>query len=112
VLLLHVRLIQHTGGSGGVCDMGLLVAALGRSRAIRGQSDLCPGLWPKAAAPMPSLLKNHPFVDGNKRTALAATAIFLEPNGFSLKADNQEVSAFTRRAAVAAMDLAPSRPIE
>lgn len=120
VLLLHARLIQRTGGSGGVRDMGLLESALGRPRATFDQSDLYPGLWLKAAALMHSLVKNHPFVDGNKRTGLAATAIFLELNGYSLMAGNQEVLVFTRQVAVGAMELTPmatwleahSRPIE
>jgi death-on-curing protein len=75
VLLLHARLIQRTGGSSGVRDMGLLGSALARPQATFGHNDLYPDLWSKAAALMPSLIKNHPFVDGNKRTALAATSI-------------------------------------
>jgi death-on-curing protein len=120
VLLLHARLIQRTGGSGGVRDIGLLESALGRPQTTFDQSDLYPGLWLKAAALMHSLVKNHPFVDGNKRTALAATAIFLELNGYSLTAGNQEVVVFTRRVAVGVMDLGGmaawletnSRPLE
>jgi len=120
VLLLHARLIQRTGGSEGVRDMGLLESALARPQATFDHSDRYPGLWLKAAALMHSLVLNHPFVDGNKRTALAATAIFLEVNGYSLMAGNQEVLVFTRRAVVGAMDLggmatwlkAHSRPLE
>lgn len=120
VLLLHARLIQRTGGSGGVRDMGLIESALGPPRAAFDQSDLYPGLWRKAAALTHSLVKDHPFVDGNKRTGLAATAIFLELNGYSLMAGNQEVLVFTRQVAVGAMELTPmaawlqahSRPLD
>ena len=100
VLLLHARLIQRTGGSGGVRDMGLLDSALARPRATFGGEDLYPSLWHKAAALMHSLIKNHPFVDGNKRTALTATGLFLELNGYTLTANNKEVLGFAGRAAV------------
>jgi death-on-curing protein len=106
VLLLHARLIQRTGGSGGVRDMGLLESALGRPQATFDPRDLHHGLWRKAAALTRSLVRDHPFVDGNKRTALAATAIFLELNGYSLTAGNQEVLVFTRQVVAGAMELA------
>jgi death-on-curing protein len=105
VLLLHARLIQRTGGSGGVRDLGLLDSALARPQATFGGEDLYPGLWHKAAALMHSLIKNHPFVDGNKRTALAATGLFLELNGHALVASNEEALDFTRRAAVGEIDV-------
>jgi death-on-curing protein len=100
VLLLHARLIQRTGGSGRVRDMGLLESALARPQATFGGEDLYPGLWDKAAALMHSLVKNHPFVDGNKRTALTATGLFLELNGYTLTASNEEALDWVRQAAV------------
>ena len=120
VLLLHARLIQRTGGSGGVRDMGLLESGPGRPQATFDPRDLHHGLWRKAAALTRSLVRDHPFADGNKRTALAATAIFLELNGYSLTAGNQEVLVFTRQVAVGAMELTPmaawlqahSRPLD
>ena len=87
VLLLHARLIQRTGGSGGVCDVGLLESALARPQATFGGEDLYPDLWSKAAALMQSLIKNHPFVDGNKRTAHLAMVVFLMANGWHLLGD-------------------------
>lgn len=104
VLLLHARLIQRTGGSGGVPDLGLLDSALARPQATFGSEGLYPTLWHKAAALMHSLIKSHPFVDGNKRTALTATGLFLELNGYTLTATNEEVLDFTRRAAVGEVD--------
>jgi death-on-curing protein len=106
VLLLHARLIQRTGGSSGVRDMGLLESAIARPQATFGQNDLYPDLWSKAAALMHSLIRNHPFVDGNKRTALATTGIFLELNGYTLTADNEAVLGFTRQVVVGGMELA------
>jgi death-on-curing protein len=105
VLLLHARLIQRTGGSGGVRDMGLLDSALARPRATFGGEDLYPSLWHKAAALMHSLIKNHPFVDGNKRTALTATGLFLEVNGYTLTASSEQVLDFAKRAAVGKGDI-------
>ncbi len=105
VLLMHARLIQRTGGSVGVRDMGLLQSALARPRATFEGQDLYPGLWNKAAALMESLIKNHPFVDGNKRSALTAVGLFLELNGYALTAGNEEVLEFTQRAAVGEVDL-------
>jgi death-on-curing protein len=94
VLLLHARLIQRIGGSDGVRDMGMLESALARPRTTFDDPDLYPGLWHKAAALMHSLVKNHPFVDGNKRTALTATGLFLELNGHMLVASDDEAASF------------------
>jgi death-on-curing protein len=105
VLLLHARLIQRTGGSGGVRDMRLLDSALARPRATFGGEDLYPGLWYKAAVLMHSLVKNHPFVDGNKRTALTATGLFLELNGYMMTASNEEALDFTRRVVLGEIDV-------
>ena len=105
VLLLHARLIQRTGGSGGVRDMRLLDSALARPRATFGGEDLYPGLWHTAAVLMHSLVKNHPFVDGNKRTALTATGLFLELNGYTMTASNEEALDFARRLVLGEIDV-------
>lgn len=105
VLLLHARLIQRTGGSGGIRDMGLLESALARPKATFDQDELYPDLWSKAAALMHSLIKNHPFVDGKKRTALTAAGLFLELNGYRLVAGNQAALKFTQSAGVGRVGL-------
>jgi death-on-curing protein len=102
---MHARLIQCTGGSGGVRDMGLLESALARPQATFEGEDLYPDLWDKAADLMESLIKNHPFVDGNKRSALTAVGLFLELNGYTLTASNEEVLEFTQRAAVGEVNI-------
>jgi len=94
VYLLHERLIQLTGGSSGLRDPGLLESAVARPQASFDGEELYPDLWTKAAALMQSLIKNHPFVDGNKRTAVTATAIFLELNHHRFTASNDEVLRF------------------
>jgi len=86
-LELHEQLILRFGGSAGVRDMGLLESAL-----IRPQTGYYETLSMQAAAMLQSLCQNHCFVDGNKRVAFAATAIFLRMNGYrlSVKADDGE----------------------
>jgi len=105
VYLLHRRLIQRTGGSGGLRDPGLLESAVARPQASFDGEDLYPALWLKAAALMHSLVKNHPFVDGNKRTAVTATGIFLGLNGHPLTASNEEILRFAIQVAAEEMEL-------
>ncbi|MDP2660050.1 MAG: type II toxin-antitoxin system death-on-curing family toxin [Dehalococcoidia bacterium] len=95
ILFLHSRLIAETGGSAGLRDVALLESAVARPQATYGGEDLYPDLFAKAAALMQSLVNNHPFVDGNKRAGIAATALFLQRNGHRLLASNQEVEEFT-----------------
>lgn len=90
VLFIHDQLVKRFGGSLGVRDLGLLESALARPQASFGGEDLYPGIFEKAAALMHSLLKNHAFVDGNKRTALASTGIFLKLNGYALANRHEE----------------------
>jgi death-on-curing protein len=95
VLFLHARLIEETGGSHGVRDLGLLLSALGRLQASFDNQDLYPDIFSKAAALMDSLIRNHPFVDGNKRTGISAASLFLRRNGYRLTASNAELEALT-----------------
>lgn len=90
VLLLHARLIQRTGGAPGLRDLGLLESALARPQATFGDADLYPDLCLKAAVLLHALCQNHPFVDGNTRVALVAAGIFLELNGRTLTATNDQ----------------------
>ena len=90
VLFIHARLIATTGGEHGVRDVGLLASAVARPQATFDGADLYPDLFEKAAALMDSLTRNHPFVDGNKRTAIAAAALILRQNGLRLETTNAE----------------------
>ena len=96
ILFLHARLIDETGGSHGLRDLGLLLSAAARPRASFEGEDLYPDLFSKAAALMDSLIHNHPFVDGNKRTGITAAGLFLLQNGYRLDTTNAELEAFTR----------------
>ena len=76
VLFIHMRLIAETGGSPGIRDIGLLAAAVARPQATFDAQDLYPDIFTKTAALMDSLVRNHPFVDGNKRVGITAAGIF------------------------------------
>lgn len=84
VLVIHDQMIKRFGGSQGIRDLGLIESAIGRPQATFEGKDLYKTIFEKGAALLQSLLKNHPFVDGNKRTALTAAGIFLELNGYKL----------------------------
>lgn len=99
VLFIHARLIEETGGEHGVLDIGLLQSAVARPRATFDGQDLYPGLFYKCAALLESLIGNHAFVDGNKRTAISAAGLFLRLNGYRMTANNQQLETFTLRCA-------------
>ena len=95
VLFIHARIIEESGGAHGVRDLGLLKSAVGRPQATFDGRDLYPDIWHKAAALMESLISNHPFIDGNKRTSIASTALFLRRNGVPIESAQQEIETFT-----------------
>jgi death-on-curing protein len=92
VLNLHRQIIEQSGGALGVRDVGALQSALAQPRMTFGGEDLYPTLADKAAALGFSIIMNHPFVDGNKRTGHAAMETFLVLNGMEISAsvDEQE----------------------
>ncbi|MCK4682111.1 type II toxin-antitoxin system death-on-curing family toxin [Candidatus Bipolaricaulota bacterium] len=83
--------MDRFGGAGGLRDWGLLNSAVNRLRATFDEKDLYPDIFTKAAALGHSLILNHPFVDGNKRTAWEAMHTFIEENGYSLQAEHDEI---------------------
>lgn len=89
VLAIHKMLIAEHGGLPGIRDQGLLDSALARPRqqAAYGKKN---SIFQLAAAYSYGLARNHPFVDGNKRIALTAAAVFLEINGHTLNAPEAE----------------------
>jgi death-on-curing protein len=92
VLELHRRITAQSGGTTGLRDFGALESALAQPRMTFGGHDLYPSLIEKASALAFSLVKNHPFIDGNKRVGHAAMETFLFLNGYELNApvDQQE----------------------
>ena len=100
VLFIHARIIDETGGAHGVRDIGLLQSAVGRPRATFGGKDLYPDIFRKTATLAESLAKNHSFIDGNKRTAMASASLFLSMNGFHLETSQKELVRFAIELAV------------
>lgn len=92
VLELYERIIEQSGGALGIRDAGALESALAQPRVTFAGQDLYPGTIEKAAALAFSIIMNHPFVDGNKRTGHAAMETFLVLNGYEIDAsvDEQE----------------------
>ena len=87
-LAIHDRQLAEHGGQGGVRDEGLLQSALARPQQLHAYGDPFPDLADLAAALAYGLARNHPFLDGNKRTAAVACETFLELNGAMLEADD------------------------
>jgi death-on-curing protein len=87
-LAIHADQIRRYGGSHGVRDMALLNSALAMPRATFGGTYLHGSPAEMAAAYLFHVAKNHPFVDGNKRAALASALVFLWLNDFRLEADD------------------------
>lgn len=90
VIAIHQRQISEHGGSEGLKDEGLLASALARPPNVLAYSQPPPDLAVLAAAYAYGISRNHPFVDGNKRTALVAARTFLLLNGVNLEANQDE----------------------
>ena len=88
VLAVHEQQLVEHGGAGGIRDRGALASALDRARNLDSYGD--PDLADLAAAYGWGIARNHPFVDGNKRTAFVAIELFIELNGHELVADDAD----------------------
>lgn len=94
VLIIHDRMLEVGGGRNGIHDFTLLHSAIERPKAQFGGKYLYSSVWSMVAAMLQSLVKNHPFEDGNKRTAFFSTMRFLRKNGYSLEAKTKDVIQF------------------
>ena len=90
-LLLHNQLIKTFGGSDSMRDEGLLDSAITTPFQTYGGAELYPSLLEKAARLCFGLIKNHPFVDGNKRIGTHAMLVFLTMNGVMLEYEDEEL---------------------
>ncbi len=90
VLETYQRVMQQSGGLVGIRDLGALESAIAQPYMTFGGNELYPSLTEKAAALGFSLIQNHPFADGNKRTGHAAMETFLILNNHSINASTQE----------------------
>ena len=91
IVAIHYQVVNIYGGSQGVRDFGLLHSAVERPKASFGGNDLYDSIYAKAAALLHSLVMNHPFVDGNKRTAFVSVARFLAINNVLMTSDKEKV---------------------
>ena len=90
ILETYQRIMQQSGGLIGIRDFGALESALAQPYMTFGGNELYPSLAAKAVALGFSLIQNHPFIDGNKRTGHAAMAMFLAINGYKINASIDE----------------------
>jgi death-on-curing protein len=90
-LALDDRLLALDGGTAGVRDMGLLQSALARPQQLRAYSDN-PDIIDVAAAYIAGIVRNHPFIDGNKRTGFLVGVLFLELNGYHFNATEESAA--------------------
>lgn len=90
VYAIHKRQIAEHGGRDGLRDGGLMLSALARPQNLLAYSEETPDTSALAASYGFGIAKNHPFIDGNKRTALVVARTFLLFNGFNLNATQEE----------------------
>jgi death-on-curing protein len=104
VLRIHQRVIETSGGDPAIRDLGLIDSAVAQPRMAFGGQALYPTLVEKAAALGFSLIMNHGFVDGNKRTGHAAMEMFLLRNGYEIHASDDDQEETVLRVAAGLMD--------
>lgn len=90
-LALHDRLLAVDGGAEGVRDAGLLQSALARPQQLRAYGER-PDIIAMAVAYLGGIVRNHPFVDGNKRTGFVVGVLFLEMNGYRFTASEEDAT--------------------
>ena len=99
---IHAEQLRQHGGAPGLRDEGLLESALGRPLQKLHYTEA--DVFELAAAYLFGLVKNHPFIDGNKRTAFLAADVFLALNGWSVEATQEEIVAFVLGVAASEID--------
>ncbi len=104
-MLLHFKIIEDFGGSHGVRDEGRLESAIAApSQDVFGK-ELYSTIYDKAAVYLRSIVADHPFVDGNKRTAVTLAVIFLNRDGITLTASPKELEDFAVQVAVEHLEI-------
>ena len=94
VLNIHSTLIEETGGSHGIRDIGLVESAISAPQASFYGKDQYESVFNKAAVYLHRIAMNHPFVDGNKRTAITSAGVFLSDNGYKIKVKKGMIEKF------------------
>jgi death-on-curing protein len=106
LLELHRLSLEQYGGGSGIRDLGLLESALARPQSSFGEQYAHEGLFAMAAAYLFHVARNHPFVDGNKRTALLAALVFLDINGITIERESEALYELTMGIAEGRIDKA------
>src|SRR6059036_1619563 len=101
-LALHEQLLALDGGAEGVRDAGLLQSALARPRQLRAYADS--DIIGMAAAYTAGIVRNHPFIDGNKRTGFVVGILFLELNGYRFTASEESATQAVLELAAGTLD--------
>jgi death-on-curing protein len=104
VLEIHAEVIGQFGGSEGVRDLALLESAIAAPQASFGGESVYADLTEIAAAYLFFICRNHPFIDGNKRTALSSCIVFLRLNGVEPSPDNPAWEDLTLAVAASGLD--------
>lgn len=104
ILLLHSMLVAQTGGMDGLRDEGLLDAAINMPLQTFGGQELYPTILEKAARLGYGLIRNHPFLDGNKRIGTHAMLVFLDINNITLSYEDEDLISMILHVAAGAMD--------
>lgn len=103
--LIHLQIVDASGGSHGTRDRGRLEAAVvSQTQAIYGR-ELYKTLHSKAAAIARGIIADHPFIDGNKRTGIMSALLFLERNGIATHVADKELEDFAVEIAVKKLDV-------
>lgn len=105
LLLLHFKIIEDFGGSHSVRDEGRLESVLAAPYQNVFGEELYPTIFEKAAVYLRNIIGDHPFVDGNKRTAITVAGIFLMRNSYQLTAKPRELEDFAVKVAVEHLDI-------
>ncbi|MFO0970774.1 MAG: type II toxin-antitoxin system death-on-curing family toxin [Candidatus Saccharimonadales bacterium] len=105
LLEIHVLVIQETGGSDGIRDLGRLESALATQTQVVFGEELYSTIFAKAAALMRAIIADHAFVDGNKRTGTLAALTFVEKNGYHIDFQEGEVENFAVKVATDKLDV-------
>lgn len=107
ICLIHIQVIDASGGSHGIRDIHRIESAAAACQQSAFGEDLYPTLFHKAAVITRGIICDHPFIDGNKRTAMIAALVFLNMNGCDTKIlSDKELEDFAVRAATDHLDIA------
>lgn len=98
IIAINEKMVSRFGGLHGVKDTNMLRLAIGRPQMSAGFQDAYKSIFDKAAAIPHSVINNHPFLDGNKRTSLFSAILFLEYNGWEVIFTKKEAVKFTMKA--------------